>query len=429
MRTLKILAPTLALFIFCWLYFYPGFLSQDSWAQLNEARSGVFGDWHPPVMAWLWSKLLAIWNNPAGLLLLHLTFFFSALALWASRAARGWPFLLVALFPPLFALLGTLWKDVGLGIGLTALFGALRFFSAKQGASKLWIFLLVPLVIYVSAVRHNALPALAPVAIWIADFAYSAPTAKQKFLWLTGCTLITLTLLGLSNSWLSRRLLNGTPSTHPVQQIWLHDLVALSIESRELLVPQAFRAHTATKLADIEKSYSTRGVVPLFCCDPKVAPLIFSQSGSDLTELRNQWWNSLKHDPGAYLMHRWRNFRGQLGLERGPVCNPYLQRDPPAAGWRGALDRGLEKIQNTPLFRGWIYLLLNIFLLINLTRMRAWRQAHGRFTIALLSSGLAYTLPYFFVSTACDLRMHWWLILSTVLGLIEWRQRSRHLPN
>jgi hypothetical protein len=34
--------------------FYPGYLSPDSLVQLSQGRSGVFNDWHPPVMSWLW---------------------------------------------------------------------------------------------------------------------------------------------------------------------------------------------------------------------------------------------------------------------------------------------------------------------------------------------------------------------------------------
>ncbi|MBK6509210.1 MAG: hypothetical protein IPG06_06910 [Haliea sp.] len=32
--------------------FYPGAMSIDSYEQLRQARSGQFGDWHPPFMAW-----------------------------------------------------------------------------------------------------------------------------------------------------------------------------------------------------------------------------------------------------------------------------------------------------------------------------------------------------------------------------------------
>ena len=39
------------------LLFYPGIMSNDSIASLRQARSFEFNDWHPPVMALIWSVL------------------------------------------------------------------------------------------------------------------------------------------------------------------------------------------------------------------------------------------------------------------------------------------------------------------------------------------------------------------------------------
>ena len=49
------------------VYAYPGYLSFDSGWQLREARTGVFSDWHPPVMAAIWSLVDRVVAGPIGM--------------------------------------------------------------------------------------------------------------------------------------------------------------------------------------------------------------------------------------------------------------------------------------------------------------------------------------------------------------------------
>ena len=51
---------------------FPGKMAPDSIAQYNQAISGEYSDWHPPVMAFVWSFLLRISDGPQLLLILHL---------------------------------------------------------------------------------------------------------------------------------------------------------------------------------------------------------------------------------------------------------------------------------------------------------------------------------------------------------------------
>lgn len=77
------------------LTFYPGAMSIDSYTQLVQARSGHFGDWHPPFMAWLWRRLDAVVAGPLlmmvtqiGLLLIALHVFARAAPDCGSRGRR-----------------------------------------------------------------------------------------------------------------------------------------------------------------------------------------------------------------------------------------------------------------------------------------------------------------------------------------------------
>src|SRR5580698_4631115 len=92
----------------------PGLLSPDSLFQLDQAERHRFADGHPPVMAWIWSGLLHVVPGPLGMLWLQNILFWGAAALiWAELGPRrlAWVGILGSgLFPPIFVLLGIVWK-------------------------------------------------------------------------------------------------------------------------------------------------------------------------------------------------------------------------------------------------------------------------------------------------------------------------------
>src|SRR5690348_5473230 len=68
-------------FALCVAVFYPGIFTPDSLAQFDQARSGQFEDWHPPIMAALWFVFERIHDGPEPLFLAHLLLFW--VGLWA----------------------------------------------------------------------------------------------------------------------------------------------------------------------------------------------------------------------------------------------------------------------------------------------------------------------------------------------------------
>lgn len=379
-------------------------MSADSIAQLGQARSGIYSDWHPPIMAWLWSFFDRVLPGPGGLFIVHIGLFWSALILLARFSRLGVGTFLIGVFPPIFALLAPLWKDVGMAIAL--LVAGTLFLCSKttsgwkqklsMGAAFFFLF-------YAAGVRHNALPALVPIIF------YWLPSQKTTRRWIIA-GVVTLAVGVLANLF-NRYLLGDHRSEIPSQQILLHDLTAFSLKKGENLIPKAYQVLPKLDISELQKLYSTRGVVPLFCCEPGDRRLQLSPDAVNFRDLRAQWQSALVQHPGAYLQHRWRNFRGQMGIENGAVCNPFLESPVEGSG-RNAVLSALRALKNSFLFRGIFYLLLSWGLLIFLLRQRIKNEL----PIALLLSGNFYTLPYFFISTACDFRMHWWLVLSTCVA-------------
>ena len=74
------------------LAYWPGLVTWDSIRQYDQALSGDFDDWHPPVMEWIWRQFLPLAHSPAPMLILQLLLYatgFKLLILTALRAQRS----------------------------------------------------------------------------------------------------------------------------------------------------------------------------------------------------------------------------------------------------------------------------------------------------------------------------------------------------
>src|SRR4051812_24964818 len=68
----------------CW----PGALLDDSVRQYQEALSGRYTDWHPPVMAWLWAHLRPFGEGPGPIFTLHLAMYWTGIGAIADAMRR-----------------------------------------------------------------------------------------------------------------------------------------------------------------------------------------------------------------------------------------------------------------------------------------------------------------------------------------------------
>ena len=68
----------------------------------------------------------------------------------------------------------------------------------------------------------------------------------------------------------------------------------------------------------------------------------------------------------------------------------------------------MEKVANTPLFSGWVYLIVAIVLLC--------LRPHDRVTTIIVASGLLYELALFWIVPALDYRYSHWMVVATIIG-------------
>ena len=99
---------------------FPGEMNPDSVDQYQQAVSGRYTDWHPPVMARLWAVLRVFADGPWTMYALQTAVYWLAFGIIAAalmkaeRPALAWCALLTGAFPPFLMIAINVHKDVGL---------------------------------------------------------------------------------------------------------------------------------------------------------------------------------------------------------------------------------------------------------------------------------------------------------------------------
>jgi hypothetical protein len=416
--------------LFTILCFYPGYMSPDSFEQLRQARSGQFTDWHPPLMSLLWRMLDKIYPGPAPMLVVHNVVFWGAVTLlcW-TLVRRAGPLAIVAfgLFPPVIALLSTIWKDVGFGASLLLTY-ALLVYALDQRSKLAWWASLLPLF-YGIAVRHNAVLAAIPLSlfagyVWTRNFRNTSLVRSTVIIGIA-LVLSTYALVASFNALLVR-----DRKMYIYQTILIHDLVAISIAEGKVHLPAwTYGNGPPPSLTELQKIYHHDTLVPLFCGEPSTRLLQQSTNHDDIMKLWNVWLPAVRQNPGAYLRHRWNAFKALIGLQE-VVCFPYCfgveANDLGVSFHPSAVNKVvmnvLERLNNTILFRTWFYLLL-IVLALGAT---PWLWRDLRLSVVVLgTSALLNQTLYFFAVPTCDFRYNWWCVLATLCILLHWISRWR----
>jgi hypothetical protein len=419
--------------------FYPGVVTVDSAIQLGEARAAAYHDWHPPLMAYIWSMLDRVIPGPPGMLLFNNVLFWSGLAL-VAYVARLSPLLSAAailsigLWPPIFSALAVIWKDVTLAALLLLGFALLWYAHAR--ASRRVLLLAVPLLICAAAWRHNAAAAILPMALWIPFIwtSIGAPRQRASYGRLAAAGLALFVVFSGVTLVMNRSLTNAGRQ-YPAQQLLLYDLVAISARTGHVYLPASLRSDGEPTIDALRCVYSPQSVGPLFDANAGACPLriVKITDSQRMADLSSTWLRAIIAEPRAYLAHRWDVFREQFAIGVDRVCYPlHVGQDPDELGnpfqpsrlYRPLLKLHTKVAYGTPLFRGWIYLVV-----LGAALLLAALRRGPIPVIVLAASGLLYGLTYLAVGSACPFRLHWWSVVAalTVLLVAVRRQETRKL--
>lgn len=424
----------LALFALNVLLHYPGALNADSVNQYAEAISGNYSDWHPPVMAWLWSLLRLIADGPAPFLLLHLGLYwigFGSLADGLRRAGMPRLALLAALagaFPPFLYLNATVAKDTGMVASWLAAVGLMFWFRAQQRRiPPYWGVVIAALVLYGTLVRGNALFGLGPLLL------YAVAPAR----WLSSTRLmggaVVIAVLAIPLTQQLNRVLFHPDERHAVHSLFLYDLLGIAHHTRDarLLAPRA-----SLRTDDLDACYTPYwwdSLSPWGHCEA----LVHRPDDSHATHgegLPMQWASTIAAHPLAYAVHRLKHFNSAI-LFAVPSKHIRLTPEYRAPGGPVVSEREIkfDLLRKNPFTWPVTWLAWAAGLLVFLGR-----EADSSQTVlarVLLVSALGYSLAYLVIGVATDMRYHYWSLIAALVATVVilpqlaqgWRRRSRPL--
>lgn len=418
----------LAGFAFDVAAFWPGQMSFDSAYAWWQARGGQTADVVPPALVQVWRLCEAIRSGPGLVFALHLVLFWSGLALFVRalrlRAAVALPvFLLVAFTPVPWLLRSHVWTDVGLFSALLLASGVLACVHA--GASRRWLVGALPPLFYAAALRHNALPAVLPLAFWLAWLAQrGSPSASRANVAAIAAGLLAAMLA--TNHGLSRTVERHVPMWPSLAQF---DLVAVSIAADRLLLPD-FLHEPGLEVRELAATFRHWSNTPMFfgLRHGLREPFSIVPGSDEARTLRRAWMDAILGHPGAWLAHRWQLTRALFGTHAPDWPRelvyvddevPYRDNPPVARNTsvlHATLMRAAAALVATPLLAAWPYAVLAL-----VACALAWRrrfETRGAVALVLLASAALFATPLPLLAPAAELRYLAWPCVAALLAFV-----------
>jgi hypothetical protein len=415
-------ALVLALFAANTALHFPGVMNNDSIGQLRQALSGQYGDWHPPIMAWLWSQLLVFGHGPAPFLLLHLALYWLGFGLVADTLRRqGSPRLalivtLAGAFPPFLYVNAQVVKDVGMAVSWLAAAGLLFWFRGQQRRMPLAIGVVVAaLVFYGAMVRTNAIFGLGPLLL------YALAPAR----WLRNVRLmlaaVVVAVVALPLGQIANQQLFHPKAENAVQSLFLFDLMGIAVHAGDPKVLEPRATLTRDEMRACYSPYWWDSLSPWGRCAANVhRPDADTPTLPD--GLPGQWARAIATHPLAYLEHRLAHFNSAVlfAVPRKHIrfTPEYRTDDPSIAPLEVVTERDvkLDILRKNPFVWPVTWLAWAACLLVLLRR-----QATGPgvpFARVLAVSALGYSCAYLLIGVATDMRYHYWSLLAVLLATL-----------
>lgn len=417
------------LFLASLVVFWPGYVQYDSLAQYRQALSGAYDDWHPPIMAHLWSLFGAAGQGPMAALQLGgywLGFGALAAALAASGRWRTAALLTgVALWPPLLGWQPVVLKDTQMLGALLAATGLVGWWRLRGRAVPVAVWPLVTLLFgYAMLVRANAVFAVVPLCVLLLRRRGGVPSLRQAGIGAGGVLVAILAVIALAaslNHGLFAAARSGVERTQPI-----YDIAGIAVRSGDAAI--GIPAPAIARLAGraCVRPYFWDPLGEPTRCEAEVAPLRELPPGM----LYGRLALAAAHHPLSYATHRlahlnstWRwlvpyRWPGAAPPEANEANMLALSTPGEAAlAWQ----RLATLLVETPL--GWPVLWV-VLALAALPRAVRGKDSASRLAAALLASALALELSFVVLSIASDLRYHLWPMAATAIGWVllgRWR--------
>lgn len=417
---LRIVIATLILLGCSVLVFAPGYAEYDSVTQYQQVLNARYDDWHPPIMAWLWSLFGRHGAGP--MLVLQLAGWWLGLGAIAAaivdRRPRGaLAVLTIGLVPPWLGWQVAVLKDAQMTGALLAAVGLIGWWRLRDRAVPGWAWVPIALLLgYAALVRANAIFAIAPLVAFLL-----AERWGRRIAITIGLTLVTLALAPVIN----HRLL-GAQASGVARIQALYDLAGIAER-----VPYDPRLGFTPAEVD---GLRTKACVKPFFWDPLGEP---ARCGTLLARFQTmapgplyaRLAPAILRHPIAYAAQRLShvNSTWRLGVPpRWPNATPPQSTEPNDIGLDapGRVALAWQKMADA-----WVDLPIMwpvVWLLLAAGGPAVTRGAG--MAGALFASTLGQEASFLVISVASDFRYHLWAIIACALGLVlarPWRGDRR----
>jgi hypothetical protein len=420
--------------------FWPGHMSADTLAQIEQVRTGEFTNLHAPLLMWIWRPFyLHLGAGPGWVLMAQLLTFVIGTYLVLRAAFRpvgaGAAAALICCFPPVFGMLGYVGRDTWFTALLVLTFGLIvRAGQVRWPGQAAWMGAALVVAWLALASRQNAVPAVAIACILLGGLALSRLSQRGSPLRLASTrSRLTLAAIGLGllvtigivgTQWLANAGI-GASDRNAEQYTLIYDLAGLSERERRNLFPPEVLPEGGMSV--IDKHWNPDHMLSYqFGSNPPIAhPLL----GEPAAKLRDSWLDAVGSHQAEYIDLRVDLFLRQLAITRPAVWVYHPQIDPNPYGYsikfseiNSVAKDYVEAFANSELEGGWIYsiwayLLVTIAAaLVLIRRSRGWALAAVG---ALALAALTYQIGLFFSLMQAQSRYEFPIIVVGLLaGLI-----------
>jgi hypothetical protein len=418
-----------------YITYFPGLMSTDSVDQLRQAETGIFVDWHPPMMAWLWSITNHFISGPQGFFLFLITLYwlaFGLLLVYFSRSTL--PRYLIALLLPFSPILinfvGTIWKDVLVFVCFLTAFGLILLWRPRYKHNYVVAVIICLLLLIGTLARYNSVLAAIPLLVlWI----WPEPATSRPLIAAGGrlaiCAVIVSVTWAASGKLLDLFVFHSQHASIE-NSLFLWDLVGMSQRIGQNLVPGNWSEAQSTEIVyDCGNNHMSIDTVMFNEC--RFVPDALHQSGQWQAGLFPTWGRAVVDHPEAYLYVRLAYART---LFWPTVMFMFGSR--PEAYELGFHENGLFiMLKNifyfckyTPVihlvFTVMFWMLSSAILLcISLRCLWKDRPEYYRNFLLFLSAAV-YVWPLLVVGTGGDFRFAYWSVAATCISLLLWPPRA-----
>lgn len=303
-KTRYVLLIVVVLAVINYVICYPGFLTIDSYIQLQQAKNLSLSNHHPALLSIIWHYLNFLLEGSKSMLALSLSLLWLSVFLLFESFKKHYPkavlfFFVLPFTPGVLSNSAIIWKDVlfANAILLSLSISIYCYFKHMQSYQKIVILVLALVILFFGLSVKFQGRFIAPLVIFAMIYGIFKMPIKKNL----ATTLAIILAMWLSN--VITNIIFKVQDTRSEQLRQVFDIAGISICSNIDLFPLYIKETPGYSFEKMKDLYTPVYVNPLI--RDLYKPTLDDEK---LATLQNAFYTSIVHHPGCYLEHRLKNF-------------------------------------------------------------------------------------------------------------------------